>query len=46
MVILRFRSPDGAYRIEVQPDQDISVLTEKVTTEHPTCSGMLLKYIL
>lgn len=44
MVILRFRSPDGAYRIEVQPDQDISILTEKVTTEH--LAYLAVKYIL
>lgn len=29
-MILRFRSPDGAYRVEVQPSDDVSVLKTKL----------------
>ncbi|KAL7272351.1 nuclear protein localization protein 4 [Rhizina undulata] len=29
-MILRFRSSDGAYRVEVQPGDDISILTDKL----------------
>ena len=35
IMILRFRSPDGSYRIDVQPNDDISTLTEKVLNTHP-----------
>ncbi|KAF8473174.1 NPL4 family-domain-containing protein, partial [Kalaharituber pfeilii] len=34
-MILRFRSPDGAYRIDVQPGDDISVLLEKLMAVLP-----------
>ena len=34
-MLLRFRSPDGAYRVEVQPTDDVSVLRSKLVENVP-----------